>query len=413
MRRIKQIFFAFILVIIPSITLAQNITNSPYSRYGYGTLAENAYAAQRAMGGMGYGVRNSNFINTLNPASYSEVDSMTFMFEVGAMLRSTSMKEGDEKMRRNTGGLEYIAMQFPLSKTMGVGVGLEPVSHVGYTYGETEDLSTKDHSSLLYSGSGGLSSAYGAISYDFFDRFSVGTKFGYLFGDMIYGRTVGFSSSENYPISWVDTLRINGFTYNLGIQYHQPIGDKSQLVVGAVYTPKTKVNGLLKSRVVRGSYESEYSVSRDSVFEMPESYGLGITYSKINKFIVGIDASYQKWSEAKFYDRTDQFYDLLKINLGGEFIPENISRNYLKQIRYRAGAYYSDSYLKVKDAGYKEYGFSLGFGLPTIDKRSIVNLSFEYGLLRPEVNTLIDEQFFKLTLSYTFNELWFFRRKIQ
>jgi DNA modification methylase len=91
-----------------------------------------------------------------------------------------------------------------------------------------------------------------------------------------------------------------------------------------------------------------------------------------------------------------------------------MTNKYYNRIRYRAGFNYTNSYVKVKDSnsGYKEYGASIGFGLPMVDRRSFVNLAFEYSLIVPEVK-YVKEQYFKLTLSYTFNEAWFFKQKLQ
>ena len=38
--------------------MAQNNTNSPYTRFGYGDLGERSFGAGRAMGGVGYGLRS-------------------------------------------------------------------------------------------------------------------------------------------------------------------------------------------------------------------------------------------------------------------------------------------------------------------------------------------------------------------
>jgi hypothetical protein len=66
-----------------------------------------------------------------------------------------------------------------------------------------------------------------------------------------------------------------------------------------------------------------------------------------------------------------------------------------------------------KKGGYDEYGVSLGLGVPMNDRRSFLNFAFEYTTIQPELKTLIKEQYFKITVSYTFNELWFFKRKVQ
>ena len=126
-------------------------------------------------------------------------------------------------------------------------------------------------------------------------------------------------------------------------------------------------------------------------------------------------------NEVRFFDNEKgQFKNRTRVAAGAEFIPRYDNRNYLGRIRYRAGFHYSNSYLRVsrseengyKGHGYNEYGASVGFGLPLIDNRSLVNLSFEYVKIRPELRTMIDEQYFRFTVNYTFNELWFFKRKV-
>ena len=424
MHKIKLVVSVIILLTIPSISFAQNNTNSPYTRYGYGNLADKAFAAQRGMGGIGYGLRNPQLINPMNPASFSSVDSMTFMMDFGVMGQLAWFKDDLNKVRKGNANIEYIALQFPIMKRMGVGAGFEPVSFVGYAYGDTAHISVDDgYAQYTYEGNGGLNKVYAALSYNFLDRLSLGVKVSYLFGDVVHDNLVmftdGASSTSGYSTNWLDTLRTSGFTYDIGLQYLQPIGKDQSLVFGAVYTPKTKINGRFMESIYRfepttGSVmSSEHYASSDSIFEMPESYAFGITYNKLDKLTLGADFLYQKWADAKFYDKTDALSNRMKINIGGEYIPNIMSNNFFNRVRYRAGAHYSDSYVKVKDSGYKEYGANIGFGFPMNDRRSFINLAFEYSFIRPEVNTLIDEQYLKLTLSYTFNELWFFKRKLQ
>ncbi|GHT14321.1 membrane protein [Bacteroidia bacterium] len=405
---------------MPGFVSAQNNTNSPYTRYGYGNLSDNATATQRGMGGIGYGLRNSQLINTMNPASYSNIDSMTFMFDMGLTGRYAWFQEGLNKEKKINGGVEYLAMQFPLAKKLGMGIGIEPVSTVGYAYGETDYLPIDSGLvSYIFQGSGGLSRVYTALSYNFFDKLSLGVKLSYLYGNIMHNNLVSFNSSNNYNTNWNDTLRTYGLTYDLGVQYTFPVGKYKTIVLGGIYSPKIPIGGKVTNAIIRSDpstglqMSKEYYATTDSVFELPETYGLGFTYRKLDKVTAGLDILYQRWAEAKFYDQTNAFYDRLKINAGGEYIPNYASNNYLSRVRYRAGLNYTNSYLKVKDAGYKEYGLSVGLGLPMSDRRSFVNLAVEYSLIRPDVSTLIKEQYFKLTVSYTFNERWFVKRKVQ
>ena len=398
---------------------AQNSTNSPYTRYGYGILADKAFISQRGMGGIGYGLRNSQMINPMNPASFSAVDTLTFMFDLGLSAQISWFQDAYGKERKINGNLEYLALQFPLAKKLGIGAGFEPVSNVGYNYADTARLPVEnDLVQKTYTGRGGMSRVYGVLSYDFLNRLSIGVKLSYLFGDISHNKVVSYSSSNIDVTSWADTLRSYGFLYDFGLQYHQSIGKFRTITIGAVYSPKTSfgakvMTGETRSNVSGSIMDSKNTVSTDSIFELPESYGLGFTYSRLGKLTVGADVLYQKWADVKYYDQTNAFYNLLKLNAGGEFIPNRTGNNLLNRLRYRAGIHYTNSYLKIKDSKYNEYGVNLGFGVPMNDRRSFLNIAFEYLLIRPESKLYIDEQYFKVSLSYTFNELWFFKQKVQ
>ena len=76
MLKINKVVIISFLIFTQLPLWAQNNTNSPYTRFGYGELADRSFGAGRAMGGVGYGLRSSKQINPLNPASYSCMDSL-------------------------------------------------------------------------------------------------------------------------------------------------------------------------------------------------------------------------------------------------------------------------------------------------------------------------------------------------
>ncbi len=390
-----KLSLSVVLLVFLQVTLwSQSVSNSPYSRYGYGELTDPSYGAQKAMGGIGYGIRERNIINPLNPASFSRVDSMTFMFDAAVSARLSILDDGINPKDRNINGrLDYVAMQFPLIRNMGMGLGLKPVSSVGYKYGVEED----DGSVKTSIGSGGINQVYGALSYNLFERISIGANIGYLFGEMYHRRRVEFPNTTATPTTTTDTLSMSGLVFDFGAQYMQPIGKDQRLVFGAVYTPKLMIK--------KGK-------------EMPEKYAVGVSYAKNNKWLIGADYSLQKWSDVEFEGRINEFNDRTKVNLGGEYIPNARGRNYFGRIRYRLGANYANSYItpvtQGKDFVFDEYGVSCGFGFPLTGGRSMLNLAFEYRKTNPKEHIVgaIKEQSFNFTVSYTFNELWFHQRKV-
>ena len=92
MNKIKLLFLLPAAVLAAAAT-AQNVT-TPYSMYGYGILGDRATSMQRQMGGVGYAMNSGRQINVMNPASYAAIDSLTFLFDLGADM-SMSGQEGE------------------------------------------------------------------------------------------------------------------------------------------------------------------------------------------------------------------------------------------------------------------------------------------------------------------------------
>ena len=54
--------------VIALAAMAQNTVITPYSRYGYGILSDNASSMQRSMGGVGYAMNSGRQINEIGRA---------------------------------------------------------------------------------------------------------------------------------------------------------------------------------------------------------------------------------------------------------------------------------------------------------------------------------------------------------
>ncbi len=50
----KQTLCALLLMMITGAAIAQNNTNSPYTRYGYGDLSDQSFGNSKAMGGIAF-----------------------------------------------------------------------------------------------------------------------------------------------------------------------------------------------------------------------------------------------------------------------------------------------------------------------------------------------------------------------
>jgi len=400
--------------------MAQNNTNSPYTRYGLGELREPATGRSQAMGGIGYGVRSNNSINPANPASYSAVDSMTFLFDLG--ITGLISKFNDASGTRNTrnGNLDYLAMQMPLSKNIGASFGIMPFSFTGYDYsisGTTKfaGLSDTINYTQSYNGTGGISQVYGGLSVRLFNHIALGANAIYLFGNNTYSRAfsiydISNSSLTTHTTSEYIKIDVNSFNVRLGAQVFGKVSKKGYVTVGAMFEPKMNLNGSY-STLIQG-LDSTVKVPTSHYFETPMQFGLGASYTYDKRLTVGADYLHQNWANAKYFGQKGVLRNRDKFAVGGEYIDNPYGKSYFQRMSFRLGAYYSTSYINVNGYTPSQKAITCGFGFPLRSSKSLINTSFEYGTKGKSTTNSIKENYFRLTLNLSLNEVWFFKRKL-
>ena len=213
---------------------AQNVT-TPYSMYGYGILGDRATSMQRQMGSVGYAMNSGRQINVMNPASYASIDSLTFLFDIGADVSMLWQKEGNVKENSTGGGLDYITMQFPICKYMGGSIGLLPYSSVGYAFGK--DVS---HGAMQNQGSGGINQAYIGVAGKY-AGFSLGVNFSYSFGNII--NDVYSTPSSTGQTLFEHVMQIRDWDINFGLQYTAKLSRTDRITAGVTFAPKKSLHG--------------------------------------------------------------------------------------------------------------------------------------------------------------------------
>ena len=121
----------------------------------------------------------------------------------------------------------------------------------------------------------------------------------------------------------------------------------------------------------------------------------------------------QRGDDVAYEGRKDVFCKRGKLSVGAEYIPNPIGRNYLSRVKYRVGGYYSKPYYKINGMrAATEFGLSAGFGLPVPMTRSLVSVSAQYVRTQGSHAAFLDENTLRICIGITFNERWFFKRKV-
>ena len=375
------------------------------------------------MGGLSYGLRDGFQINASNPASYTAVDSLTFLFDAGLSLQNANFKEGSVQTNAKNSTVDYIAMQFRLFEGMGFSAGFLPYSIVGYNMSQTYDLGTDGLGNPIqvndnYTGTGGLQQVYVGVGYKVFNNLSVGVNFSYLFGEISHSISTTFNNSNAFSSMRTDMIDVNDYKLDLGLQYTQTLGEKHAVNLGAVYSLGHDLNS--NGYKYTATYSTSNTVLQSqtvdtlkNAFSLPHTFGVGFTYVYDKRLTVGLDYTQQKWADINFFNKQGAFTNRSKLSFGAEFVPKRNSKNYFSRIRYRLGAYYSDPYAKVNEnEGAREYGASFGFGFPILRSNSILNISGQYINVKPKVAGMLEENYLKINVGLTFNERWFMKWKV-
>ena len=414
MRIDKKIIALFLLTSVISwgTTMAQSVS-TPYSKMGYGMLNDNVSSIQRSMGGVGYAMKGGRIVNVMNPASYANVDSLTFLWDVGVDLTNLWSEENGNKGYSFGGGLDYLTGHFKVTKGLGAAFGLVPYSSVGYSYGGDIDGGSESRS-----GNGGFNQLFIGVGYEPVKNLSVGLNFDYLFGSTT-NTTLINSVSTSY---FTRNMKIRDLNAQVGLQYSIALSKgRDLLTVGATFQPKKSFHGETWGTSIDSQDSKVDTIGFTSMkgnYEQPTSIGVGLSYNWNRRLTVEADYTFQKWSTAKYHpiggfeSQDMKFDDRWKAAVGMQYTP-NRRGSYVGAMSFRAGLFYNHDYLNYSGNNVRDYGASIGVGLPAPSGKTTVNLGFEWKHRESSPTKLITENYFNITLGVNFNELWFWKSRIR
>jgi len=401
--------------------LNNNNTTSPYSRYGLGDLNHYSYGRTAAMGGASLGSRHSVQINSSNPASYNSIDSLSFIFEFGLDGKFSNYKSNTGTMSATDLNFRYFSMSFPITKIIGAGMGIQPYSDMGNEVAYSETLPDIGGVNYKYIGEGTTSKAYLGASVMPFKGLSVGANLNYIFGRLSQNSSTNFDDASLFDITGTDGTRLSDFTLSYGLQYDYKIKRNQYLTVGVTFENQSDVVAFhriltFKSITVGSSSlvdTIQFQPEQKDFIKFPTTFGVGVSYNKLNKLEINADYYYAGWSKSTFYGEPDQYLtNQSRFSAGFEYIPEAYSiRSYMKRVKYRAGIHHENSYLILNSHQIKETGVSIGAGFPFPKSKSTANFAFELGKQGTTEDDLVRNIYTKFSVYLNLYDFWFMKRK--
>ncbi len=446
-----RLVVALAMVLSATCALAQNGGGkSSYSRFGLGLLNDPAQTWNKAMGGVGVALPSGGKLNTLNPASYAHLDSLTFILDVGMSGNFGQMTMGGNRKNVNNANFDHLMVGFRLRKNLGLSFGFRQYSTVDYNYMISSPNAFRDEitgelvrSTTNYAGNGGLNHIFAGLGWKPFGNFSIGANVGILWGSYEHMMSQSFmvdgSSSSSFDgFNFLQSADIITYKLDLGVQYAFRVSPMDWLTVGATVGIGHQFDGDAKIQRYMTTGEPLTVNAEDNAFDLPMTYAGGIAWQHKNNLIVSADAHYQMWGKCRMpvadiangvvsYPTSNKVYkNNYMLKAGMEYTPDPFAtKKYLKRVKYRLGVSYSTPYMNIStgsgsqvtsETGPSELAVTAGLGLPINTqwgRGSTVNVGLQWLRRDPSSINLIKENYFVLNLGITFNENWFMKYKIR
>lgn len=414
-----------LLLVHGSLTTAgQGLGNTPYSVYGIGEIFTPAFSAQQSMGGSGVSYANGIFINNLNPALL--VRNRVTVFEVGLIAQVKRLSDSRQSQQDVGGGLNYLAMAFPVNRRWTTGLTFRPYSYSNYEVRRIEPIpGTLFFAEHLYKGSGGVNQVAWTNGFQLGKSFYAGLQASYLFGNITReSNSTTLLYEGDYRVSLQERYNHRDLALKAGIAYRQKLKDKLFLNLGAAYDVPTRL------RTNRERFFQTYT-STDSIpgtqdvlssssgrLRLPGGLRLGASLENPYKLAISADVTFQPWSQYRGFSggsgASEGFQDAYEVAVGAEYTPNILSAtSYFKRLPYRAGFRYGQTPYLINGQGVRDASFTLGTSLP-LNRQGLADLSL--GLQVGQRGTLsgggLREQYFRVNLGFTIGEQWFYRQVV-
>ena len=118
------ILFSILLFSLSFTTNGQKLVNTPYARFNLGAIEPAGSFKSLGMGGIGMALRDNSSMFISNPASYSSIDTNSFVFDFGLDASINVLSDGKTSYTSDDINFDHLIMGFPIIRGWGVAQGL-------------------------------------------------------------------------------------------------------------------------------------------------------------------------------------------------------------------------------------------------------------------------------------------------
>ena len=396
----------------------QTRISSPFSRFGVGELMFNNNFRNLGMGGLGVGYRSNISVNSVNPASYTAVDSTSFIFEATGFSHFYQAQTATQSQVGNYTSLSALSLSFPITHWWATAAGVKPFSAMGYKIRNQIVDPTFGNIDFLYEGSGGINQVFWGNAFRPLPGFSVGVNASYLFGHLTRSASVSSDSIGFFLTNQVKAHKISGWHFGFGAQYDHKFSENRYITLGIIAGLETAISSEESETIRRRlpgvtPYDTTlFRVADQGNFILPMYWGVGITGRINEQWKAGFEFQWQNWENYSLNNQTDNLVNTYRYAAGVRFRPTlRTFGGFFSRLEYSAGFRFAQNYLNLNNQPQNEFGISFGVFMPIRRTNNGINLGVEFGQRGSTENNLIQENLFRINLGVNIHERWFIRTR--
>jgi hypothetical protein len=398
----KISLFIFCVVLSLEVYGQENI-DSPNTVFGIGDIQLFEGGRSAGMSSASMSLSGSYFLNTINPAALSNIDTTNLIFDMILSGRVSEYSYRNSSEKAFSANFTRIAAGLRFSKRLAGAISFKPYSTVSYhidKYLSKEGTDSKIKAE--YEGSGGINQFSVLSSYKFSDKLSGGTDLMVLFGTI--EKTINI---EGITVTKEGNTR--AFAFSAGMLYKEKLADNLDLSAALIYgsVNNFKFSNNVKILDIEGISIFDKN-SGTTNFMIPCNIGAGLSL-RGKRFLVSTDYYFRNKLTAEDDNSSVKFANTSRLNCGLAITPPKYSTNYFEAIEYQTGFSVSNSYLVQNGINPKNIEFSAGAGFP-LRGGSQVNLAFSWGRRGIQSSGIIREDYFRLSLGFSLVERMFVKR---
>jgi hypothetical protein len=381
--------------------------NSPYSAYGIGDIDMQQYNMNSGMGYTGIGLKSTYISSGNNAASISGLPKGVVVGDINAVgqiatYHGTPINLNNSVNRDFT--IKSVLLADRISNFWASGVGFRQFSVVNYQFTAKDFVQGSENDSYTsdFTGNGGLNQYFWNNAFNIGKRFAAGINATFISGPI--------TQTESFVANGIDIESerrdyYGNFRFEYGLMYNTNPKKKHVFSFGVNYAPESKLNFERSLSITNnGTQILDNDYLNYSRFNLPASYGAGFALKNEDGRTFAADYTFQNWSELNAKGNAWQLVDANRISAGIE-IAKIVQRpgKPARTQSFQFGAYASNSYLQLNGKQINEFGFTVGLKT-TVKNSLLITTALEAGSRGTTQNNVIQENFVKLTFSFSFRQ---------